>query len=218
MSDYTLVIGNKNYSSWSLRPWLAMAVTGLPFEELLIPLDTAKTKEEIGKHSPAGRVPVLKVEDFAIWDSLAILEFLAERHPDANLLPADPRARALCRSISAEMHSGFEALRSSMPMNIRASLPGKGMQEGVQEDINRITAIWRDCRKRFGTGEQSFLFGHFTIADAMYAPVVMRLNTYKPEIGDGARAYCAMITGLDAMKAWSKAAAGEPWIIESEEI
>jgi len=218
MSDYTLVIGNKNYSSWSLRPWIAMKMAALEFDEILIPLDTPTFKEDVAKHSPAGQVPVLKVGDVAIWDSLAILEFIADAHPEANLLPSDPMARALCRSVCAEMHSGFSALRGNMPMNIRASHPGKGMAEGVQADINRISAIWRDCKKRFGAEDAPFLFGHFTIADAMYAPVVMRFNTYKPDLGDGAKAYCAAISELEPIKAWCKAAADEPWIVEADEI
>lgn len=219
MSDYTLVIGNKNYSSWSLRPWLAMAVTGIPFEEVLVPLDTATTKEEIAKHSPAGRVPVLKVSDFSIWDSQAIIEYLAEQHPEAKLLPEDREARAFCRSVSAEMHSGFSALRDKMPMNIRANHAGKGLNMDVQADINRICAIWRSCRQRYGVeGEAGFLFGHFTMADAMFAPVVMRFNTYKPDLGDGAKAYCAFITELEAIKSWSEASEKEPWIVEADEI
>ncbi|KZD08267.1 glutathione S-transferase family protein [Oceanibaculum pacificum] len=214
-SAITLVIGNKNYSSWSLRAWLALKMTGEDFTEELIPLGQGNSREQILRHAPSGQVPVLKQGGLVIWDSLAICEYLAETYPDATLWPADPAARAVARAVSAEMHSGFAKLRQNMPMDARESLPGKGMATGVQDDINRITAIWRDCRRRFG-GDNGFLFGHFTIADAMFAPVVLRFNTYKPEIGDDALAYCATILSLPEVEAWVAAASKEPWIIEQE--
>lgn len=212
----TLVIGNKNYSSWSLRAWLALKMTGEDFTEELIQLNQSNTREQILRHGPSGQVPVLKQGDLVIWDSLAICEYLAEAYPDATLWPADPAVRAVARAVSAEMHSGFVALRQNMPMDARESLPGKGMAPGVQDDINRITALWRDCRRRFG-GDNGFLFGHFTIADAMFAPVVLRFNTYKPEIGEDALAYCQTILDMPEIDAWIASAKKEPWMIEREE-
>ncbi|EKE78330.1 glutathione S-transferase family protein [Oceanibaculum indicum] len=213
--DITLVIGNKNYSSWSLRAWLALKMTGEDFTEELIPLDQANSKEQILRHSPSGQVPVLKRGDLAIWDSLAICEYLAETYPDAKLWPTDPAARAVARAVSTEMHSGFAALRRNMPMDARETMPDRGMAPGVREDINRISAIWRDCRRRFGS-DTGFLFSHFTIADAMYAPVVLRFNTYRPEIGEDAQAYCQTILDMPEMQAWIAAAKKEPWMIEQE--
>lgn len=217
MATYTLVIGNKNYSSWSLRPWLALSVAEIAFEELLIPLDEPATREEILKHTGSGRVPVLKSGDFRVWDSLAICEYLAETHPDVGLWPAAPAARAVARAVSAEMHAGFAALRAAMPMNIRSRFPGRGRGPGVQDDINRITAIWRRCRERFGAAGD-FLFGDFTIADAMFAPVVTRFVTYDVEVGAAEADYMAAINELPAMRAWAAAAEREPWIIDSAEF
>jgi len=176
MSPLTLVIGNKNYSSWSLRPWLAMKQAGLDFAEIRIPLDTPETHARILQYSSAGRVPVLIHNDLTIWDSLAIGEYLAEQFP-GRWLPEERRARAIARSVSAEMHSGFSDLRQHMPMDCRARLPGQGRASGVQSDIARITEIWNTCRQQFGA-KGDFLFGQFTFADAMYAPVVSRFITY----------------------------------------
>ncbi|MEC7123778.1 MAG: glutathione S-transferase family protein [Pseudomonadota bacterium] len=217
MATYTLVIGNKNYSSWSLRPWLALRVAEIAFEELIIPLDEPTTREEILKHTGSGRVPVLKSGDLRVWDSLAICEYLAETHPDVGLWPAAPAALAVARAVSAEMHAGFTALRAAMPMNIRSRFPGRGRGPGVQDDINRITAIWRRCRERFGAGG-AFLFGDFTIADAMFAPVVARFVTYEVEVGADEAAYMAAIGALPAMRDWAAAAEREPWIIDSAEF
>lgn len=211
----TLVIGNKNYSSWSLRAWLALKMTGEDFTEEVIPLDQANSKEQILRHAPSGQLPVLKRGQIVIWDSMAICEYLAETYPDAKLWPADPAARAVARAVSAEMHAGFQALRRNMPMDARESLPDRGMASGVQDDINRISAIWRDCRRRFGS-DTGFLFGHFTVADAMYAPVVLRFNTYKPAIGEDAQAYCQTILEMPEMQSWIAAAKKEPWMIEQE--
>lgn len=218
MSDYVLVIGNKNYSSWSLRPWLAMKATGIPFEEVLIALDQNNTRQEILRHSPSGKVPLLKHGDLSVWDSLAICEYLAERHPDAQLWPADPAERALARSVSAEMHSGFQALRQHMPMNVRSSFPGKGRAAGVQEDINRIVAIWRGCRRRLPDGAGPYLFGHFTIADAMYAPVVSRFRTYAVDLDDEAREYLETVWQTPAMQIWADDARNEPLVIDRHEF
>ena len=152
MSPLTVVIGNKNYSSWSLRGWLAVRATGQPFDEVLLPLDSREYADQIARWSPSGRVPALRHGEITVWDSLAICEYLAETYPEAGLWPADSSARAVARSAAAEMHSGFQALRTNMPMNIRADRPGQGMAPGVKEDIARIRAIWGDCRARYGAG------------------------------------------------------------------
>ena len=218
MSALTLVIGNKAYSSWSLRPWLAMRVAGLAFEEELIRLSQPGSREALLRHSPAGRVPVLKHDGRTIWDSLAILEYLAELAPDAGLWPADAEARALARSVSAEMHSGFQALRGAMPMNLRKHLPGRGRDlPDVADDILRITGIWRDCRQRFGDGGP-FLFGTFCNADAMFAPVATRFRTYAVELDPVSRAYADAVLDLSAFREWQAAAQAEPWIIEADEV
>jgi glutathione S-transferase len=213
----TLVIGNKNYSSWSLRPWLALKKTGAAFEEIVVPLDRPESRAEIFKHSPSGFVPTLKDDELTIWDSLAICEYLAEKFPDAGLWPQDPSARAVARSVSAEMHSGFSALRNNMPMNVRGNAPGKGRAPGVQDDVNRISAIWRDCRTRFGTSGP-YLFGSFTIADAMYGPVVSRFVTYQVELDADAKAYVNTMWADPAMAAWVEGARREPWVIEKSEL
>lgn len=212
MSQFTLVIGNKNYSSWSLRPWLVLKQIGVDFTEIKIPLYTATSRQEILRHSPAGKVPILDHNDITIWESLAICEYLAECFPDTNLLPKEPASRALARSISAEMHAGFQNLRSNMPMNCRAKLPGKGMKPGVQADIDRILAIWRECRTKYGTGGD-LLFGKFTIADAMFAPVVLRFITYDVKLDSIAQTYVDAIQTLPAIQEWVTAAQ-----VESETI
>ncbi len=213
----TLVVGNKNYSSWSLRPWLVLKKSGAAFEEIVIPLDRPETRAEIFKHSPSGFVPTLKDDELTIWESLAICEYLAEKFPDANLWPKDPSARAIARSVSNEMHSSFSALRANMPMNVRGNLPGKGRAPGVQEDINRISAIWRDCRTRFGQNGP-YLFGSFSIADAMYAPVCSRFVTYQVDLDADAKAYVNTIWADPAMAAWVEGARREPWVIEKSEL
>jgi glutathione S-transferase len=212
VAEFTLYIGNKNYSSWSLRPWLLMKQAGLVFDEVVIPLYTPTAKQEILRHSPSGRVPCLKHGDVTVWDSLAIAEYLADLFPQAQLWPADPDARAVARGAAAEMHAGFAALRQNMPMNMRAAFPGQGLSPEVQEDINRITALWRDCRRRFA-GHKPLLFGDFSIADAMYAPVVARFATYAVPLGEDARDYVRLILELPAMREWIEAAKQEPWTI-----
>ncbi|HZM34380.1 MAG TPA: glutathione S-transferase family protein [Burkholderiales bacterium] len=194
-----LVIGNKNYSSWSLRPWIAMKVHGIAFDEKRIPLDKPETKREILRHSPAGKVPCLVDGALAIWDSLAILEYLAEREP--RLWPADRAERARARAISAEMHSGFAALRQHMGLNVRKRYPGRGRTSEVLEDIRRIEAIWSQA-------QGPFLFGPFTAADAMYAPVVLRFRTYEVRVAN--REYYQAMLALPAMKEWIDAAEREP--------
>ncbi|MBL8687612.1 MAG: glutathione S-transferase family protein [Rhodospirillaceae bacterium] len=213
----TLVVGNKNYSSWSMRPWLVLKKSGAAFEEVVIPLDRPETRAEIFKHSPSGFVPTLKDDELTIWESLAICEYLAEKFPEANLWPKDPSARAIARSVSNEMHSGFSALRTNMPMNVRGNLPGKGRAPGVQEDINRISAIWRDCRTRFGQNGP-YLFGAFSIADAMYAPVASRFVTYQVDLDADAKAYVNTLWSDPAMAAWVEGARREPWVIEKSEL
>lgn len=217
MSDITLVLGNKNYSSWSMRPWLALKHTGLEFEELVIPLDTPGYKAEILKYSSAGRVPILKRGDLTVWDSLAICEYAAEISPEVPLWPEDAAARAVARSVSCEMHTGFAALRKYMPMNVRSSFPKEGREPGVQEDIDRIRSIWRSCRNNYGF-DGPFLFGRFTVADAMFAPVVSRFRTYAVELGEVEQAYADAVWALDSVRAWVKDAEDEPMIIDSAEF
>jgi glutathione S-transferase len=199
MSGLVLVVGNKNYSSWSLRPWLAMKQLGLEFEERRISLYVPGAKEQLLGYSPAGKVPILIDGERRIWDSLAILEYLAESHP--SLWPAAPAARALARSISAEMHSGFAALRQHMSMNIRKRHPGKGRTPESLADVARILSMWSDCRTRFGVGGP-FLFGTFGAADAMYAPVVLRFRTYAVEMPPPCRAYAEAVLELPALREW----------------
>ncbi|MCH7888008.1 MAG: glutathione S-transferase family protein [Proteobacteria bacterium] len=217
MSRLTLVIGNKNYSSWSLRAWLALKHTGAAFDEVRIPLFTPTARAQILRHSPAGKVPVLHDGDVSVWDSLAICEHLAERFPAARLWPDERAARARARAVGAEMHAGFATLRDAMPMNCRAHLPGKGRTPGVQDDIDRITALWRDCRERHGTGGD-MLFGGFTIADAMFAPVAARFVTYEVDLDPTSRAYVDAVWSLPAIEEWVAAARAETERIEHEEI
>lgn len=221
MADFTLVIGNKNYSSWSLRGWLMAKIAGIEFDEIMVPLDRPETLATIRKHSPSGRVPVLLHRGLAIWESLAIAEYLNDLKPEVGLWPPSAAARAHARAISCEMHAGFMDLRANMPMNIRASFPGKGMTPGVRADIERITGLWRDCRKRFAGAFQKddgFLFGTFGAADAMFAPVVTRFKTYSVTLDSDADAYCTAVLGHPAMKEWIDAAAHEPWLIDQYEL
>jgi glutathione S-transferase len=211
MSELVLYVGNKNYSSWSLRPYLMLAATGAPFRDQVIQLSVPTSKAEILKVNPAGRVPVLHHGDVIVWDSLAIGEYLHELFPAANLWPADRVARARARSISAEMHSGFAALREAMPMDIRNRLPRRGRTPGALADTVRVLAIWRECLKTSGG---PFLFGHFTIADAMFAPVTTRFTTYGVDLDDVCQAYVDAVAALPAMKAWTEAGTAEPWTIE----
>jgi len=207
---YRLVIGNKNWSSWSLRPWLAMRRLGLPFAEINVRLRLAESKAEIAKYSPSGLVPLLLDEDLAIWDSLAILEYLAEEHPGEGVWPADRKARAVARCVSAEIHSGFAPLRRTCSMELLATNPLDPVPEEVEADIRRIIAIWGECRANFG-GTGHFLFGEFSAADAMYAPVASRFRTYVPDLtrygDDGtAAAYVATIFAMPEMAVWTEGA------------
>ena len=212
--SYELVIGDKNISSWSLRPWLAMKHAGIPFREINVTLRTPETKAQILRHSAAGKVPVLLAGGQAIWDSLAILEFLAEAHPEAGLWPRQREARACARSAAAEMHAGFQALRTHCPMDLVRRLPMARLPEQVSADVQRIVGLWRDCRGRYGSGG-GFLFGAFSAADAMYAPVASRFRTYLPDLGlygdDGtAQAYVDTVFALPAMAEWEAAARLDP--------
>ncbi len=208
MSRPTLVIGNRNYSSWSMRAWLALRATGAPFDEVLVPLGRPETGAEILRWSPTGRVPALHDGGLVIWDSLAICEYLAEKFPAAGLWPADPAARAAARSVTAEMHSGFTALRSQMPMNLRASRPVAEREPAVDEDVRRILEIWESCRRDFGAGGE-LLFGEFTIADAFYAPVASRFITYGVDPQGAAGRYMAALWALPAVREWADAARAE---------
>jgi glutathione S-transferase len=194
-----LVIGNKNYSSWSLRPWLAMKMLGIAFDEKRILLDRPDTKAEMLKHSPAGKVPCLVDGSLAVWDSLAILEYLAERHP--RLWPAERAERARARSLAAEMHSGFANLRNHMGLNVRKRYPGRGRTPEVLEELKRIDAIWSEAKG-------PFLFGEFGAVDAMYAPVVLRFRTYEVRVSN--RAYADAVLALPPMREWIEAAEREP--------
>jgi len=211
---YRLVIGNKSTSSWSLRPWLTLRHAGIPFEEINIELRQPDTKAEILRYSPAGKVPTLLTDDGqAIWDSLAILEYLAEAHPQAGLWPERRDARALARSVSAEMHSGFAALREHCPMELLARTPMATLPDAVAAEVRRVVALWRDCRRRFGASGPS-LFGGFTAADAMYAPVASRFRTYLADLApygdDGtAQAYVDALFALPAMAEWEAGARRE---------
>jgi glutathione S-transferase len=216
MAKWVLAVGNKNYSSWSLRPWLALKHTGAPFDEVVIPLYRPDSPDAIRKISPSGKVPVLQRGEVVVWDSLAICETIAEAFPEAHLWPDDAGARAVARSISAEMHSGFVALRTHMPMNARARLPGRGRTIESLRDIERVRSLWRDALDRFGRGGP-FLFGRFSIADAMYAPVVLRFRTYDVDIDPRLHEYCAAVLALPAMEEWLAAARTEPWTVESSE-
>jgi glutathione S-transferase len=211
-----LVIGNKNYSSWSMRPWVLMRQAAIPFEEVQLWFDQNAHAQGAERYSPTGLVPVLMVDDEPVWDSLAICEALADLFPGKHLWPADPGARRTARAACAEMHAGFRALRNAMPMNIRASLPGKGMVAGVRQDIDRITALWADCQTRYGC-DGAFLFGDFTIADAFYAPVVMRFSTYAVNLPSAAQAYVDAVCALSSVQDWMAAGRVETGFVAADE-
>ncbi len=216
MAKPALVIGNKAYSSWSLRPWLLMRHAQLDFEEVRLPLYTEAWNAGIARYSPSGKVPALIDGEVCVWDSLAICEYLAETHPAKRLWPQDRAARAAARAVSAEMHSGFRDLRSTMAMNVRRSFPGRGRTPETMRDVARITAIWNDCRARFGR-QGGFLFGDFSIADAMYAPVASRFRTYAVELDQVCRAYVETIHSLPSMQRWIAEASAETEVIAQYE-
>lgn len=216
MTKPMLIIGNKNYSSWSLRGWLALTMAGIEFEEKLIPLFEEDHAEKMAE-TPAGKVPVLLDGDQVIWESLAICEYVAEMKPEANMWPSDPAQRSHARSISAEMASSFFGLRGEFPMNCRKNIGGITPSPDAQKDITRIQEIWRDCRERYGD-RGPFLFGPFTAADAMYAPVVLRFETYGILVDKTCRDYMKALLNLSAIRQWKTAGAAEPWIIEEDEV
>ncbi len=217
MQSLILVIGNQNYSSWSLRPWLAMKHFGLEFTEVRIPLYIPGASEQIRRYSPAGKVPVLQHGTVTVWESLAILEYLAEIFPEHQWWPEDRTARAIARAVSAEMHASFQSLREQMPMNCRARFPGKGILDGVQQDIDRITTIWRTYRQQYGHKGDG-LFGPFTIADAMFAPVVLRFRTYGVELDAVCQTYAEFVLALPAMQTWLQVAELEPETLPQYEM
>jgi glutathione S-transferase len=212
-----LVIGNKNYSSWSFRPWLAMKVAGIAFDETVISLEAEDFKARVMAVSGAGKVPVLIDGETRVWESLAILEYLAEKFPAAALWPKGEGARAQARAVAAEMHAGFVSLRRLLPMNVWRPVKVRALDDGSKTDLARIETIWRDCRTRYGAAGP-FLFGAFGAADAMYAPVVWRFHTYAVEVSDTARAYMSAMMALPAWREWRDAARREPWVLEHDEV
>lgn len=211
MAKTTLSISSKNYSSWSLRGWLMARFAGLEFRELPVAPDDADARKELLLLSPSILVPCLTHEGIKVWDTLAIGEYLNEEKPGAGLLPADRKARAHCRAICGEMHSGFSSLRAALPMNLKARFPGHKIWSRAQEDIDRVTSIWRDCLKTYGG---PYLFGKISMADAMYAPVVTRFITYDVKLDAACTQYGRRIMALPEMVEWIEAAKREPEEIE----
>jgi len=214
MDGLVLYIANKNYSSWSFRPWIALKAAGVAFEEVLIPFDDHGGNPEFRKFSPTGKVPVLKHGDLHVWESLAIIEYVAELYPEAGLWPQDPVDRAVARSISMEMLSGFRALRGACPMNIRRQKRAIALPEGVADDVAHITEIWKTLRARSGG---PFLFGAFSAADAMFAPVINRLDVYDIAVDADTEAYMAAMKAHPAWLEWQQAALAETWIVPADE-
>ena len=221
MAALKLILGNKNYSSWSFRPWIAMRHAGIDFDEEVVRLDFdgdgGRSNAHLKDYSPAGRVPVLFHGDARIWESLAILEYVAELFPEKQLWPQDRLVRARARTAANEMHAGFGALRAELPMNIRRTTSPVDCSAGVQADIDRVQEIWNECRSVHG-GDGPFLFGTFSIADAMYAPVVNRLTVYSIPLAGASVEYADTILNLPAYLEWKAAAEAEPWVIEAEEL
>jgi len=211
-----LTIGNKNYSSWSFRPWIAMKVANIPFEETVISLNAADFKSRLLAISGTGKVPTLVDGDVKVWESLAILEYLADKFPAAGLWPADAKARAHARVVSNEMHAGFVPLRKHCPMNFWRPVKRRDLPADVAANAQRIDAMWSECRGRFGKGGP-FLFGAFTAADAMYAPVVSRFVTYAVDVSPASRAYMDAMTALPAWGEWKAAALKEEWVLPEDE-
>jgi len=209
-----LIIGNKNYSSWSFRPWIGMKAVGIAFEERVISLNDPEFKRAIAPVSQNGKVPALDDDGVHVWESLAILEYLAEKFPHAGLWPADPSARAHARAVAAEMHGGFAALRGECPMNFWRPVTRRELSADALADVARVDAMWSECRVRYGG---PFLFGAFGAADAMYAPVVSRFHTYAVEVGERSRAYMDAVMALPAWREWKEAALKEPWILPYDE-
>ncbi|MBD9652620.1 glutathione S-transferase family protein [Ensifer sp. ENS09] len=215
MTGLTLFVGNKNYSSWSMRPWIAMMAAGIDFEDVVIPFDFAAGNPEIRAVSPTGKVPLLRHGDFLVWESLAIIDYVAELFPDAGLWPADRQARARARSYSMEMLSGFRALRGACPMNIRRAKKALDVAEDVRADVARIETIWRQALAQSGG---PFLFGAFTAADAMYAPVVNRFDVYDLVADPETLGYMNRVKAHPAFLKWEEAARAEPWVVIEDEV
>lgn len=211
-----LVIANKLYSSWSMRPWLVLRAFGIPFQELVIPLRTPETKNLISRVSPSGKVPVLVDGDALIWESLAIIEYLSEKFPQLAIWPKDVFARAQARSISNEMHGGFLPVRQALPMNLGKRFKTPDLSEDAKASVARIEQLWRETKSEFGSGG-GFLFGAFSAADAMFAPVVTRFDTYQIPVASGTRAYMDTVLGHPAFVEWKTAALAEPWTIDDYE-
>ena len=216
MKPLKLAIANKNYSSWSMRPWVLLTQAGIAFEEIQLKFSDEGAVTGIEAYSPTRQVPVLIIGGEPVWDSLAICEAVAELFPDKRLWPADARARQVARSICAEMHAGFRNLRGAMPMNIRAALPGKGMSPAVQKDIDRIVEIWESCRASYGKGGE-LLFGGFTVADAFYAPVATRFVTYAVRLPPSAQRYADALLALPAVREWTAQARRETEFVRADE-
>ena len=213
----TLTIGNKAYSSWSLRPWILLRHFEIPFEEQVIPLYEPTSTLEIQRHSPSGKVPALAAGNVLVWESLSLMEYVSEAYPDLRIWPAEPAARAMARSLSAEMHAGFLPLRRACPTNFRRSPKAVAISDEVQRDIDRIEAAWAAARRLWGQGGP-FLFGAFTAADAMFAPVVNRFHAYAVSVSPETRAYMDAVMALPAWQAWIADAQAEPWVIDKFEL
>jgi glutathione S-transferase len=209
----TLIIGNKNYSSWSLRPWLAMAACNIPFAEVLIPLDHPNTRQQVLQYSPTGLVPVLKFGNLIVWETLAIIEYVAEKHPEANLWPEEQEYRAIARSMAAEVHAGFQALRQHCPMNLRRRA-ARRLTPAVEADVMRLANYWRRFRME-AADKGPFLFGEFGAVDAMFAPLATRIRSYEIPVDRVTSEYVDAIHNLPAFQKWQQAAIAEPWRIAS---
>jgi glutathione S-transferase len=216
MSKLALVIGNKKYSSWSLRPWILLRHAGAAFDEIRIPLYRPESKEQILRYSPSGKVPLLIDGEVRIWESLAICEYVAERFPQAHLWPDDGGTRAVARAVASEMHAGFAALRMELPMNCRGPRSGVVPSAEAQADVDRITSVWRECRQRFGAAGP-WLFGDYSVADAMFAPVAIRFSTYAVPLPSEARSYVATALADPPMRDWIDAGLAESETIEGSE-
>jgi glutathione S-transferase len=216
MARLKLVIANKNYSSWSMRAWVSLREVGIDFEEVQLEFSPDISVIGIERYSGVGKVPVLIVDGEPVWDSLAICETVAELFPEKRIWPSGKRARQVARSVCAEMHSGFQAMRNAMPMNVRGRFPGKGMNPDTKRDIDRIVSIWQECRRKFGA-DGDLLFGAFSAADAYFAPVAMRFATYAVELPPVAQAYAESVRALRSVREWTDAAKLETAFIAAEE-
>jgi glutathione S-transferase len=219
MVDFKLIMGNRNYSPWSLSAWLTAKSAGMDFDEVVIPLNEGTTRQEILRYWYNGKVPILQHGEITIWESISICEYIAEIYPEAGLWPLEIRARAVARSLSSEVHSGFRSLREHMPMNVRSQFPSEGRIMCVQEEINRVLAIWRRCRERYGRDHGGpFLFGSFSIVDALFAPIVSQFKTYSVDLDDIEKEYSDAILNLPPMGVWIKASQDEPMVIDKFEF